>query len=152
MNELRRRVSGPSHPLFKAKTLMVCEVCGAERQVKPSLVARFRFCSRNCAGAWVTRNNPRVSSIEDAVAAVLDDLGIRYERQGRVRSFTPDFVVGKTIIEVDGDYWHAIPQVRDRDARKDAVYAEEGFRVVRLTEHAIRAGDFSGLDVLKDRA
>ena len=106
-----------------------------------------RFCSQTCVGSWTIRaQGGRVSSLEVAVAAHLDALGVAYEWQVRVGRFLADFRVGDLIVEADGIYWHTQPEVVARDKRKDGVIAAKGLRLVRLPECEIKAGDFSRLD------
>lgn len=92
--------------------------------------------------------NPKVSSIEFIVAEELDQRGLLYDHQVRVGRFIPDFIVGDTILEVDGDYWHNRPGIPERDAMKDAFYADAGFKVIRIWQHEIKASDFSKLAAL----
>lgn len=148
-NELRRRLSGETHPHYRARTSIACEQCGETFDVKPCHAdGSKRFCSRRCVGSWVTTNQPRVSSIEVATAQHLDSRGIVYRQQVPLVGFVADFVVGSTVIEVDGSYWHSLPVVVERDRRKDAAYASAGFDVIRLPEEAVRAGDFTSIERL----
>lgn len=148
-NELRRWVRGEDHPLHKKPVELTCENCHSTFDAKPCFAdGTKRFCSRECVGAWVTSNQPRVSSIEVATAAWLDERGINYRQQVRVGRFVADFVVGNTIVEVDGDYWHSLPKVIARDERKRLAYRRAGFRLIRIPEHEVRAGNFSALEGL----
>lgn len=149
---IQKSITGTDHPLYKPKVTMACEVCGKLCQVKPSLVSRFRNCSRNCVGTAVTLRQPRVSSIEVMVASVLATMGVAYRQQVKVATYVPDFVVGSTIIEVDGTYWHGMPKVKERDAVKDRIFRDLGYEVIRITEADIRAGNFAALDGLNDTA
>lgn len=146
-HELMRRVTGEAHPLFKPKPIIVCAFCGESFPVKPSEATRKRYCSRSCVGAATSRKQGgRRSSLEVAVAAHLDALGVTYQSQVRVHRFLVDFRIGNLIVEADGAYWHGRPEVIARDARKDAAVFAGGDRMLRLTEAEITAGDFSRLD------
>ena len=145
----RRLRTGPEHPLFKEKVQINCDFCGEVFEVKQSVARRpeTRFCSRSCHGSWSIRaQGGRVSSLEVAVAAHLDSLGVTYEWQVRVGRFLVDFQIGDLVVEADGVYWHAQPKVVARDKRKDGVIAAKGLRLIRLPECEIKAGDFSRLD------
>ncbi len=74
------------------------------------------------------------TDIERAVAAVLDTLGIEYEQQCRIGRYCVDFYVRShnQVIEVDGEYWHNRPGVKERDARRDAELVALGYNVVRI--------------------
>ena len=50
----------------------------------------------------------------------------------RVGRFFPDFTVGKTIIEIDGEQWHSSPEQRARDEKRDAILMSLGFTVYRI--------------------
>ncbi len=148
MNVLRRRVHGDAHPLTRPKALVICRNCGQMIETKRCLADVKRFCSRACHGTYQAAHMPRVSAIEEAVAVELDRRGISYERQVRLQRFVADFRVGDTLVEVDGTYWHKLPRVVARDARKEVVFAAMGLALIRVPESDIRRGDFSGLDVL----
>ena len=124
---------------------MECENCGKSCQMKPSMVKQFRFCSRECMGAWTSAHHPRVSSLEVAVAEELTRRGIAYEAQVRLGRFTVDFLIGSTVLEVDGVYWHSLPKVVARDRRKDRWLQDHGYLVVRITEAEVRSEDFAAL-------
>jgi very-short-patch-repair endonuclease len=78
--------------------------------------------------------NKKASSLEVIVAAMLDTLGIKYWFQRKMFGFVPDFVLigRKIVIECDGGYWHSRPGAPERDARKDVVFADKGYTVLRL--------------------
>jgi very-short-patch-repair endonuclease len=144
--------TGSANPLFKPTTTIICEECHTPFEVKPHRVGKARFCSFSCRSISRQRSNPRISSIEITVAEELTRRNLLFDGQVRVGLFVPDFIVGNTIIEVDGDYWHNRPDIAERDLRKNAFYEESGFDVIRIWEHEILAGDFSKLDVLQSVA
>jgi very-short-patch-repair endonuclease len=90
----------------------------------------------------------KTSSIERIVAKELRQRHLLYDEYLQFGRFTPDLLVGQTIIEVDGDYWHTLPGIPEKDARKDAFYRDNGFNVIHIWEHEVNAGDFSKLDAL----
>ena len=55
--------------------------------------------------------------------------------------FQPDFVFeqAKLIVQADGDYWHARPKVRERDAVFNQLARQDGWMVWRLGEREIKA-------------
>lgn len=97
------------------------------------------------------------SKLEDRVAAMLDELGIKYKRQLFIGRKSYDFALpGKVLIEVQGDYWHANPQIYkaddvfegngrgqtaqmiwDHDAEKKRHAESKGFTVIYLWESDI---------------
>jgi len=146
---LRAQISGEGHPLRKQPITLTCKTCGVEFEAKPCFAnSSKRFCSRQCVGAYVTANSPRVSSIEVMTAAHLDARGVAYRQQVPIGRFVADFMIGSTVVEVDGTYWHSLPVVVARDERKNAEYARRGLNVVRITEAEVRAGDWSAIKEL----
>jgi very-short-patch-repair endonuclease len=135
------KIRGREHPLFKEKITMTCEMCGKEVQVKPSLVSRFRFCSRRCSGHWVSQQWPRVSSIEKAVATELKSRGIQFVTQYAVAPYAIDiaFPEHRLAVEVDGAYWHGRPKQQVKDRRRDGYLKYHGWTVLRLGEVEIKA-------------
>lgn len=132
---------GTFHGTLVERTIKNCLHCDAEFEVLPSQIDQI-YCSRKC---YMGR---KTSSIERAVAAELRQRKILYDDHIQMGPFIPDLLVGQTVIEVDGDYWHSLPGIPEKDARKDAFYAEHGFDVIHIWEHEVNAGDFSKLDAL----
>lgn len=81
------------------------------------------------------------SSLEDALATHLDQLGIKYERQVVIGRCIADFLVRdrNLIIEADGEYWHSKSEVQARDKRRDAWLRSKGYTVLRIDERDILA-------------
>jgi very-short-patch-repair endonuclease len=131
---------GEAHPLWKPKTLMRCEVCGAEREVKPSLVARFRACSRRCASALARMAHPRTSSLETSMAEAIRCLGLHPEAHAQIGPYQVDFAFRDVmlVVECDGTYWHSLPKQQRLDHSKDAFLTNRGWRVLRLSERIIK--------------
>lgn len=81
------------------------------------------------------------TSIEVAVAEVLERIGIQFETQVLFKYYVADIYLPNhdTIIECDGDYWHASAKVKAQDKRRDGWFAAHGIRTIRLKEYDIRA-------------
>jgi len=82
------------------------------------------------------------TSIELAVAAVLDICGIEHTSQYRPDGYSriyDEFVSPNILIEVHGDYWHGPlrPENQKRDAEKAAWAKENGYHLVVMWEHEI---------------
>jgi very-short-patch-repair endonuclease len=127
------------HPLWKAKPLMRCEVCGKECVVKPSLASRFRACSRRCAAAL--HRKPRTSRLEVKMRRAMRAIGLRPTPQHRIGYYSVDFAFpeARLVVECDGSYWHSLPKQRRLDHSKDAFLSNRGWLVIRLPETAIKA-------------
>jgi very-short-patch-repair endonuclease len=92
-------------------------------------------------GIAYLRDIQKPTSIEVAVAEALTALGVDFEQQKVVGRFICDIFVPhlQLDVECDGLYWHSLPGMRDRDHNRDAWFGERGYRVLRLSEKAIRA-------------
>lgn len=142
-HEAKRRVFGPGHKLYK-KVDRSCEWCGSAFLAKPAKikVGEGRFCSRQCVGAYASSlQEGRRSSIEVMIEEGLIETGVDFVAQKKMAHFLCDFYIpsAKLVVECDGDYWHAKPDVAERDARKDAWLISHGQRVIRLSETDIKA-------------
>jgi very-short-patch-repair endonuclease len=99
------------------------------------------------------RPEPRwTSKLEDQISADLDQLGVEYKRQRFIGRNSFDFAFkNRILLEVQGDYWHANPnvyspddwfpkqkmtaaQIWEKDAMKKKYAEERGFTVIYLWE------------------
>lgn len=115
-------------------------MCGRVVWVKHVHLTRFRFCSRRCAGAWVSMTWPRTSSLERALHDVLNGLGIPFEIEYHIGPYSVDiaFPDARLVVEADGSYWHRTAKQLAKDRGKDTYLERHGWTVVRFTEDAIR--------------
>jgi very-short-patch-repair endonuclease len=54
----------------------------------------------------------------------------------QVGKYVIDFLIGKIVLEADGDYWHS--RTKARDNRRDAYFQSLGYDVVRISEKEIK--------------
>lgn len=139
-NILKSKTKGENHPLWKPKVKMNCEICGKEREVKPSLVSRFRACSRRCAAIISQIQMPRVSSIERKMQTLFQESNLNFQPQFTIGQYIVDFAFKnqKLVVECDGDYWHGSDQQKAKDRRKDGFLKKNGWQILRLTETEIK--------------
>jgi len=100
-----------------------------------------RFCSRQCVGAYCTgKQQGRPSSLEVRVADALRQRGESFFAQMPLGPWTVDFFLPRLglVLECDGDYWHARPEVQKRDRQKDGWMRRNNYPLVRIRESAIR--------------
>jgi len=137
---------------------LICLECGKEFSLHPSSVARGagKYCSRKCKDE-ATRDYLRItclecgkefeipkyggeSSIEKLIRLELEKLGEEYKQEVPIGQFHVDFMLPKrnAVIECDGVYWHDLPEVIERDRRKDRYLRSRGYRVFRFTGDEIR--------------
>ncbi len=55
-----------------------------------------------------------------------------------IRGFCPDFIYNKKIIELDGDYWHNLPNIKEKDKRKLETYKKYGYDTLSIWEHELK--------------
>jgi very-short-patch-repair endonuclease len=85
---------------------------------------------------------PKTTSIEEAVYSELERRGVTFVKQQVIDGFwVVDALVpgAKIVIECDGEYWHSLPQMEERDRKKDKYLKSRGYQVFRFLESAIRA-------------
>ena len=141
-----------------------CPVCGQEYYVTPSEASRGsgKYCSISCAmGADNVRRwqegvydgvfrSP--TSIELETAEALLELEIKHEREWRPDGYSRiyDFLVPPhVLIEVQGDYWHSLPERREADAEKAKWAEANGYKLVELWEHEIH--EYGALELVSER-
>ncbi|HUW44773.1 MAG TPA: NUMOD3 domain-containing DNA-binding protein [Dehalococcoidia bacterium] len=81
------------------------------------------------------------TSIEVAMQNELTQRGIIYEKHLPVCGVCqPDIVFPerKIIIQCDGDYWHNLPEMVEKDRRQDKALRANGWQVLRFWEHEIK--------------
>jgi very-short-patch-repair endonuclease len=101
---------------------------------------------------------PRETTIESLVYAELERRGVTFVKQQVIDGlWVADAIIpgARMVIECDGEYWHSLPEMQERDRRKDAYLKARGYKVLRFPEAAIRA-DVKGcvqrvVDALIDR-
>jgi len=113
-----------------------CRNCGAEYEKRPSEIAggRGKYCSRGCAA--LGRPIARRSVIGDeAIAQWASTATVPFEAEKRFGRWSIDLAIPSigVAIELDGEYWHSIPEVAAKDRRKDAALTAAGWTVHRIT-------------------
>lgn len=105
-------------------------------------------------------NCPKVSLIQLALYQILDELGIKHFREYLDKATDPECLMGPwtfdcvipkditILIEVQGDYWHSLPESVIRDTRKAEYVKSLGnqYRLEYIWEH-----EFDDLEAVKSR-
>jgi len=122
----------------RKRTERECEFCGMRFEVHTCAIkeGRGRFCSRTCLGSYTAAHQEKVSKAETAFLDALERMGLVVFRNERVGRWCPDGIVPlyKTVIEFDGEYWHSLPGIAEKDARKDRELQARRWRVIRVPE------------------
>lgn len=90
------------------------------------------------------------TSIEIKMREELERRGIEFEEQVRVGRFLLDFYLPEyeIAIECDGDYWHTIPSVVEKDLRKNVAIEGKGYALFRFWESEINECVESCVDIV----
>lgn len=131
------QVSGPENSRWKPRVALFCNWCREPYTVPRYRHKRSRFCSQQCQGSFLARRLQKsVSGAERRFVAFLRSHGLHVETQVQFGHFTLDawFPGTRIVVEFDGDYWHSIPRVIAKDARKDAALFCAGYSVVRVLQ------------------
>lgn len=131
--------------LIKKGEMVKCKICKKERYVFPSHAKRGNgvFCSKRCAA--IHRNSVQKTSntdIEQIIENWLRENNINFIPQKIIEGITiVDFFIEPNIcIYVDGNYWHNLPKVRERDVWIDQELEQRRFKVIRLWGSDIKKG------------
>lgn len=95
------------------------------------------------------------TSIEIKVEEELIFYGIRYLKQKVIcngkRNFVLDFYIPslKLVIECNGDYWHNLPERKQRDKELKEYVESTGRKIIFIWEHEINDDWFDILDYIK---
>lgn len=73
-------------------------------------------------------NRTQMTYPEQVAFDYLTSRDIKFAHQLKVGKYYPDFVIDKTIIEIDGKRWHN----KDKDAKRDAELTALGYKVYRI--------------------
>lgn len=136
-NRLQPRPSyGRRNGRWKPKIMRECRVCHRKMDINPSHIATKHFCSRQCLGAWSSARRLVITKPERTVADALAGAGIEFTLHCRIGSWEVDFLLPahQVVIEVDGAYWHSLPENARRDQRKDDDLRSRALTVVRILE------------------
>ena len=162
---------GENNHYCYSKVKVNCVICGKEIEKKKSHVKKIHnhFCGLNCKMEYykssafrefcrkqmlnILSTYPRRTKPERYVKNLLDTLGIQYDEQVIISNkFCVDFLVGRLVIEVFGDYFHANPlkygeglkpldklQKKNvlNDSRKIKYLEKCGYKVLIIWEHEI---------------
>lgn len=82
----------------------------------------------------------------------LKETGINAISQYAYGPYVLDFVIPnrRIVIECDGDYWHSLPEVKERDTRKDRYLHHHKWTVLRFTEYQINHDLANCLAVIRE--
>lgn len=109
------------------------------------------FLTKEERSKLMSKIRSKDTKVELHMAKLLDQRGIPYERYRADLPGTPDFVIGKLVVFVDGDFWHGrhfekwshkmkpfwldkITNNKRRDRRVDVRLRRLGYHVIHVWE------------------
>jgi very-short-patch-repair endonuclease/endogenous inhibitor of DNA gyrase (YacG/DUF329 family) len=123
----------------------ICKNCHHSFQIPTweTKKGKGSFCSKHCFLQYKGE-----SSIERKVRYALQRAHISFLQEVKIGIYRADFLLPQhnIVIECDGDYWHKIPGIKERDERKNDLLQECGYSTIRLSEKIIREADSDKLD------
>lgn len=83
-----------------------------------------------------------------------NNLNLTYTGDGKkwINNFNPDFVSldgKKKIIELNGEYWHNLPGIKEKDIRKLETYKKLGYDVLILSDKELKYNKENALEKIK---
>jgi very-short-patch-repair endonuclease len=146
--KMQERWATPEHKALMAERMNSPEVRSrlsqASREYWASLTPEERK-ERTKKMRRAFKGGHMITGIEAKVIEHLNEHDVFYQTHGRVGTFEADIVTSDgLIIECDGAWFHE--PGNERDAKRDANLTALGYKVLRLTEAEITAGDFTRLD------
>ena len=92
------------------------------------------------------------TSIEITMAKELKAQGIDFEQEYPIDGFRIDFALPeiKLAVECDGDYWHSLPGIKEKDKRRDKVLSKLGWTTLRFTETEIKRSASNCIQIVEE--
>ena len=147
--EVRAKFVGDRHPLKNPKHLNSFREAMRRPEHRAAQSERSKrrwtdpdYRSRNALGQRKARiqRGCKGTDIERMMLDCLVGRNIQAVPQYPVDAFLLDFALleQKVVIECDEEYWHDLPGIREKDARKDSVLVGLGWTVLRFSGTCIR--------------
>lgn len=130
---------GKHYPHTQRARVGICPVCGKEyRAIGDFKDRRQIYCSHDCYMRSRLETTP-----EKIMREFLDKVGVEYKQEYKIGKYWADFYLPKhnAVIEVDGDYWHSLPKVKEKDTRKDKYLKSKGINVMHIKECELKTSD-----------
>lgn len=133
---IQKRIENGSIKTFNGKTIK--DLAKEQNYAYSSMAERINKLGIDIA----TFAQKQESSLEIKMAAILDSIGVKYEKQFKVANRVADFKILNTniLIEVDGLYWHsdAGDKLDDYHLNKRLLYESMNYRPFFFREDEIR--------------
>lgn len=112
--------------------------CSMEKRAKLSNKRKAYLATHpEChANARVAGNRSKMTYPETVAHDWFVKQGMLAKHNQRIGRYYPDFLVGQTIVEIDGPRWHSAPHQVERDQKRDAELTALGYVVHRIVATA----------------
>lgn len=78
------------------------------------------------------------STLELKVEEILEEMDLAFIYEKKVLNWKVDYYLGcKTIIEVQGEYWHNLDKVKEKDERKFKELRNNGYKIIEIWENEL---------------
>jgi len=101
-----------------------------EERIKTSKKAKELLKSGKIK-SWFTRNKLIPSYPEQFFIRVLDNNGLKYQREVKIGKYFADFLIGNLVLEIDGKQ-HEYEERKIKDREKDKYLISNGYEVYRI--------------------
>lgn len=78
------------------------------------------------------------SSLQRRVESQLIKMGIPFTSEYPFGEWNFDLKIGDVLVEIQGDYWHKLPNRRQRDQKKKELALNAGYQILYIWEHQIK--------------
>ena len=121
---------------FMRRIELTCPICGKVYSTRAKK-RNQKTCSRSCRTVWIGKTE---SYLERSMEQALIASNLLFEKQFPFGPFTADFAMPEyqLAIECDGSYWHSLPEVRKRDAKRNNYFRRSGWKILRFGEEMIK--------------
>ena len=124
-----------------------------EEDHKDQLTEEGRDKQREVAVNVLHHKKKKRSNIELKLENAFIDKGVtEYQVQvPLMRRYNVDFLLSDFIVvECDGTYWHNLPNIIEKDKRKDNTLTDNGFVVIRFSENEINENPYNCVEKILD--
>jgi len=102
--------------------------------------AKKRHANGDISFMWPSRKNLKPSYPESVFIKLLDEEKIKYEREVKIGKWFADFLINKTVLEIDGSQ-HEKKERKESDKIKDEFLKINGYGVYRIKWNPKNAKD-----------
>ena len=120
-----------------------CQICGKDFRVHPSKIKQSgsKFCSRRCSTIQRLKQMKKKDTLPELLLEQeLIKYKIPYIKQAPIEGIAlADFLLpNKTIVEVDGIFWHSLPGRKEKDNHRDSLLNSKGYKIFRFSDLEIK--------------